>query len=125
MEFTGTITGDAKITNISSERTVVNFSIAINDRYKPKGATEAKDFTTYINIAWWKGKGIASILNKGAIVTISGRLFVNVYNDMNGNPKGNINCHADSIKLIRGKKSTAINQPQPSDLTEPVEDLPF
>jgi len=125
MEFTGTITSDATIATVKGDKDVVNFSIAINDRYKPKGASEATEFTTYINIAWWMGKGIAKILNKGAIVTISGRLFVNAYNDMNGNAKGSINCHADSIKLIRGKKSEAPKQPAPYELTEPIKDLPF
>jgi single-strand DNA-binding protein len=125
MEFTGTIVSDATIATVKGDREVVNFSIAINDRYKPKGATEAREFTTYINVAWWMGKGIAKILNKGAIVTISGRLFVNAYNDMNGNAKGSLNCHADSIKLIRGKKPEASKQPEAHELTEPIADLPF
>ena len=125
MEFTGTITSDATISTVKGDKEVVNFSIAINDRYKPKGASEAKEFTTFINVAWWMGKGIVKILNKGAIVTISGRLFVNAYNDMNGNAKASINCHADSIKLIRGKKSEAPKLPSPQDLTEPIDNLPF
>ena len=125
MEFTGTITSDATIFTVKGDKEVVNFSVAINDRYKPKGTSEAKEFTTFINVAWWMGKGIAKILNKGAIVTISGRLFVNAYNDMNGNAKASINCHADSIKLIRGKKSEAPMLPSPQDLTEPIDNLPF
>ncbi len=125
MEFTGTITADANITMVKGDKEVVNFTVAINDRYKPKGSSEAKEFTTFINIAWWMGKGIAKILNKGSIVTVSGRLFVNAYNDMNGNAKASINCHADSIKLIRGKKQVSVIPPDPKDLTEPIEDLPF
>ena len=125
MEFTGTITSDATVSTVKGDKEVVNFSVAINDRYKPKGTSEVKEFTTYINVAWRMGKGIAKILNKGAIVTISGRLFVNAYNDMNGNAKASINCHADSIKLIRGKKSEAPNLPSPQDLTEPIDNLPF
>ena len=125
MEFTGTITADATIALVKGDKEVVNFSVAINDRYKLKGASETKEFTTYINVAWWMGKGIAKILNKSAIVTISGRLFVNAYNDMNGNAKGSINCHADSIKLIRGKKSEAPKQQEPHELTEPIPDTPF
>ena len=125
MEFTGTITADANISTVKGDKEVVNFSVAINDRYKPKGASEAKEFTTYINVAWWMGKGIAKILNKGAIVTISGRLFVNAYNDMNGNAKASINCYADSIKLIRGKKPEPPKQPDPHELTEPIDNLPF
>lgn len=125
MELTGTITADATVATVKGDKEVVNFTIAINDRYKPKGETKAKEFTTYINIAWWMGKGIMKILNKGAIVTVSGRLAVNAYLDMNGNAKASLNCHAESIKLIRGKKSETLAQPEPHELTEPVADLPF
>jgi single-strand DNA-binding protein len=125
MEFTGTITSDAIVSTVKGDKEVVNFSVAINDRYKPKNATEIKEFTTYINIVWWMGKGIAKILNKGAIVTISGRLYATAYNDMSGNAKASINCHADSIKLIRGKKSGVPKQLEPTELTEPIQDLPF
>lgn len=125
MEFTGTITADANIATVKGDKEVVNFSIAINDRYKPKNANEAREFTTYIQVAWWRGIGIAKILNKGAIVTISGRLFSNAYTDLNGNAKASLNCHADSIKLIRGKKSEAPKQQEPVGLTEPIDDLPF
>ncbi|MES2373401.1 MAG: single-stranded DNA-binding protein [Bacteroidota bacterium] len=125
MEFTGTITADATVSTVKGDKEVVNFCVAINDRYKSKGATEAKEFTTFINIAWWMGTGIAKILTKGSIVTINGRLFINAYNDMSGNAKASINCHADSIKLIRGKKAEPAKEPQPHELTEPIPDLPF
>ena len=125
MEITGRIVGEAKISIVKGDKEVVNFTVVVNDRYRPKGSTETKELTTYYNIAWWKATGIAKILTKGSIVTISGRLFVNAYNDMNGNAKGSINCHADSIKLIRGKKSEAPKQQEPHELTEPITDLPF
>jgi single-strand DNA-binding protein len=40
MEIVVRITANATNKTVSGERTVVNFSIAINDSYKPKGATE-------------------------------------------------------------------------------------
>ncbi len=129
MEFTGRITADAKISTVKGDKEVVNFSVAINDRYRPKGATETKEFVTYINVAWWMGTGIAKILRKGAIVTISGRLYVNAYNDMQGNAKASINCHAAEIKLVHSKKSESTQENQQesnaSELTEPLADLPF
>jgi single-strand DNA-binding protein len=125
MEFTGIITADATITTVKGDKEVVNFSVAINDRYKAKGATEAKKITTYINVSWWMGKGIAQILTRGSVVTISGRMFTNAYNDMNGKAKANLNCYANSIKLVRSKKAESPKQQEPHELTEPVADLPF
>ena len=125
MEFTGRITADAKTSTVKGDKEVVNFSVAINDRYRPKGSTETKELVTFINIAWWKGTGIAKILLKGAIVTVTGRLHVNAYNDLNGNARASINCHANEIKLVHSKKSGNAPNPEPAQITEPLEDLPF
>jgi single-strand DNA-binding protein len=125
MEFTGRITADAKISTVKGHKEVVNFSVAINDRYRAKGSTETKEFTTFINVAWWMGTGIAKILRKGAIVTITGRIYTNAYNDMNGNAKASINCHAREIKLVHSKKAEGEAVTAPAAITEPVEDLPF
>lgn len=125
MEFTGRITADAKISTVKGDKEVVNFSVAINDRYRPKGSAETKEFVTYIKVAWWMGAGIAKILKKGAILTVSGRLYINAYNDLQGNAKASINCHASEIKLVQFKKTEQTQEPQPADIIEPVADLPF
>ena len=125
MEFTGRITADAKVNTVKGDKEVVNFSVAINDRYRPKGSTETKEFVTYINVAWWMGTGITKILRKGAIVTVSGRVYANAYNDLQGNAKASINCHASEIKLVHSKKMEATVTAAAAEITEPVEDLPF
>lgn len=125
MEFTGRITADAKVSTVKGDKEVVSFSVAINDRYRPKGSAETKEFVAYINVAWWMGTGITKILRKGSIVTVSGRLYANAYNDMQGVAKASIHCHASEIKLIQSKKTEEQPVASPSDITEPVEDLPF
>ncbi len=126
MEFTGRITTDAKTSVVKGGKEVVNFSIALNDRYKPKGSTESKEFTTYINVAWWMNQAIAKILKKGAIVTISGRIYPRAYSDMEGNPKASINCHASKIQIIHfAKKSTMESIPEKGEIIDPIDDLPF
>lgn len=125
MEFTGRITADSKVSTVKGDKEVVNFSVAINDRYRPKGSAETKEFVTYINVAWWMGTGISKILRKGAIVTISGRVYANAYNDLSGNAKASINCHANEIKLVHSKKMEPAASAAPAEITEPVEDLPF
>ena len=125
MEFTGRVTSDAKTSTVKGDKEVVNFSVAINDRYLPKGASETKEFVTYINVAWWMGTGITKILRKGAIVTVSGRLYTNAYIDLQGNAKASINCHANEIKLVHSKKTEGQPEVNPAEITEPVDDLPF
>ena len=125
MQITGRITADAKINTVKGDKEVVNFSIAVNDRYKVKGTNEVKEFVTFINVAWWMSTGILKILKKGAIVTVTGRLSCNAYIDMNGNAKASINFNADKIDLVHSKKAEAVIEAEPSLITEPVSDLPF
>lgn len=125
IQMIGRLTANAETKTVNGDKQVVNFSIALNDRYKPKGATEAKEFVTYINVSWWMGTGIAQILKKGAIVTVTGRIYTNAYIDLQGNAKASINCHANSIELIHSKKAEATATPAPAEITDVVEDLPF
>ncbi len=125
MEITGRIVSDAKTNFVKGDKEVVNFTVVVNDRYRPKGATETKELTTYYNIAWWRGTGIAKLLTKGSIVTVSGRLFTNAYLDLQGNPKASINCNASEIKLLHSKKAELPKEPEPHELSEPIADLPF
>jgi single-strand DNA-binding protein len=125
MEITGRITADAKVSTVKGDKEVVNFSIAVNDRYKVKGSNEVKEFVTFINVAWWMGTGITKVLKKGAIVTVSGRLSCNAYIDLSGNAKASINFNANKIDLIHSKKSEAIAEAPAAEITAPLEDLPF
>jgi single-strand DNA-binding protein len=126
MEFTGRIVGDAKVSTVMGDKEVVNFTVVMNERYKPKGSDEVKQYSTFIDVAYWRGPNIAKILNKGSVVTISTkRLFPKAYATMNGDPKASINCHANDITMVHFKKSEAAKQPEPHEITEPVDDLPF
>lgn len=53
MEITGRVVADASVHELNDEKQVVNFSITINDNYKPKGTIEVKEVTIYINCCYW------------------------------------------------------------------------
>lgn len=101
MEITGRVTADAVVNKVNSTGSeVVNFSIAINDRYKPKGSEEVKEITTYINCAYWLSTKTAEWVKKGAIVQIAGRIGMNVYNNSNGDAVGSLTFHVDNLKIL-------------------------
>ena len=52
MNLIGRITRDAVVNMLKDDRKVVNFSIAVNDRYKPKSG-EVVRVTTYYHCAYW------------------------------------------------------------------------
>jgi len=109
MELTGRLTANAVIKTLPDEKQVVNFSIAINDYYKPKGATEGKEFTLYVSCSYWNNTGVAAKLLKGTIVEVSGRMYIRVYNGANNEPKAALNFHCNSIKVHGGAKKEAAN----------------
>jgi single-strand DNA-binding protein len=130
----GRVTADAKVNTLKEEKKVVNFSIAINDSYKPKGSTEVKNFTTYVSCSYWIGTGIAEHLKKGTLVELCGRISVSAWKDMQGEAKGSLNFHVTNIKLHGKPKALDANskqgaQPAPANVGQgpavATDDLPF
>jgi single-strand DNA-binding protein len=104
MEITGRVTADAKVFALADERQVVNFTIAINDYYKPRGSSEGKQITTYINCSYWLSIKIAERLVKGTLVQVYGRIGVQAYNDMDGNARASLTFHGNNIKILASSK---------------------
>ena len=56
VQLIGRITRDAIVSEVKEGKKVLNFSIAINDYYKPKDGEPMK-MVTYINCAYWNNPG--------------------------------------------------------------------
>ena len=132
MEITGRLTADATLHKVSENKEVVNFSIAINDSYKPKGSTEVKEVVTYINCSYWLNAKTAQWLKKGALVQLFGRIGLNVYNSSDGRALGSLTFHTNNLKIIIFAKRTEQSQSNVKVLPakqgtkeEPKDDLPF
>lgn len=123
MEIIGRLTANALVKQLDDNREVVNFSVAINDSYKPKGATEIKKVTTYFDCSYWLNSNIAKYMKKGNIVQLSGSVSARAWKDMNGEPKASLNFHVNTIKLHGGGKVVEMRQ-EPVPETQ-AEDLPF
>jgi single-strand DNA-binding protein len=124
MTIIGRITKDAVVNTLDDERKVVNFSIAVNDNYKPKGG-EAVKLTTYFNCAYWISDKIADKLRKSTLVEVTGRLFVKPYIGADGNAKASLNCHVGSIKIHAWPKDGTSSQVTSVVSEEKDENLPF
>ena len=141
---TGRIVADAKA-NHGNNKPVVNFSLAINDRYKTKEG-EVKESTTFIDCAIWNRPSVAQYLTKGALIEVSGRLSTKAYLNTSSEPKSALRISVREFKFHSSGKSTAApapadqqigknktgakgrrTKPLPAaaDITEPIDDLPF
>lgn len=141
MELVGRLTADAKVNTLKDERQVVNFSIAINDSYKPKDSNQPVKITNYVNCSYWINVNIAPHLTKGTLVELYGRIGVNAYKDMKDEAKASLTFHVNSIKLHgkpkggndenetpvvqMNRKDKKNSLPNAKEVAEPIEDLPF
>ena len=130
MEITGRITKDATVHKVSNDKQVVNFSIAINDNYKPKGSTEYKEVVTYIDCSYWMGTGVAEWLKKGTLVQLFGRIGISVYTASDGRALGSLTFHINNLKILvfAKKAQTAETSSSPKvkhSVKDEPDDLPF
>ena len=129
MELTGRLTADAKISTLKDERQVTNFTLAMNDRYTTK-AGEKREVNTFVKCAYWVSPKVAAYLKKGGIITVYGRIGLDVYKNIEGEAKGSLTFHVHDIKFIaKAAKGAAVEvvtaTTQAVPTPETVDDLPF
>jgi single-strand DNA-binding protein len=122
MLFTGRVTSNAVVKTVKDDRQVVSFSIAINDQFKRKGNDVPIKTALFINCSYWVNTAVVTILTKGAIVELEGRLSLNAY-VIGDEAKATLQAHINTIRLhSKGNGGVEI---EPAAITKPVEDLPF
>lgn len=121
--YIGRITKDAIKRDVSG-KTVINFTIAKNRRYKQ--GDEIKERTTYIECAYWNVPGVHPYLVKGTLVEVSGDTGARAYNNSEGKAVAaltlavrELHLHASSFK----NETTAPPREEP-EMPE-GDDLPF
>ena len=98
MEITGRLTANAEVRNVKGDKKVTGFTIAMNRTYKKDG--EKKTITTYVDCSYWINSGVAEYLKKGTLVQLYGDMDVNAWIDKDGNPKGRLTFHIQTIKIL-------------------------
>ncbi|WDF58131.1 single-stranded DNA-binding protein [Flavobacterium sp. KACC 22758] len=128
MEITGRIVKDASVFKVKENREVVNFSIAVNDSYKPKGSTEVKKIVTYIDCSYWLSSGLVQWLKKGTLVQLFGRIGLNVYIGNDAQAHGSLTFHTSDIKILvfpQTQSTKAVPAAEKDNKNEEPDDLPF
>ncbi|WP_158547858.1 single-stranded DNA-binding protein [Dyadobacter luteus] len=129
MEITGRITQDASTFTTKSDKQVVNFNIAVNERYQTK-AGEKKEITEYIRCSYWIAPAVAAVLTKGTIVQLFGRISTQAWQDSDGNPKASLQFHTSNIKILGGGSRGSFPKPElagneKQQTRQQGDDLPF
>ena len=132
------------ITNTVNGKNVINFSVAHTERFRDAQGNQ-KDKTTWVECAYWTDRtGIAPYLRKGTQVYAEGTPEVRTYTKNDGTAGFSLTLRVFSVQLLGSRNdnnndnnnsensySSAPRQtanaavPAASDITEPIDDLPF
>jgi single-strand DNA-binding protein len=131
------------VVNTVSGKNVINFTVAHTEKYRDsQGVNQEK--TTWVDCAYWIDKtGIAPYLTKGRQVFVEGSPEVRTFTRQDGSSGASLSLRVREIQLLGGKgenggaapaasattaasaPATSASVPTASDVTEPVDDLPF
>lgn len=126
------------IINSVNGKNVINFSVAHSEKYKDSQGN-AKEKTIWVDCAYWAERtGIAPYLRKGTQIFVEGIPDVRMYTKNDNSTGVSLSLRVANIQLLgnRGDNNnqvqTTSSSPQPgnslpnaSDITEPLDDLPF
>ncbi len=109
MNIIGRLTRDAEVRNVSEDKQVVNFSVALNESYRNKEG-ERVEQVTYVDCAYWRTAKVAPYLTKGALVELSGDMSPRAWVDTDGALRAALNFRTSQIKFHGGGKKEETSQ---------------
>jgi single-strand DNA-binding protein len=131
------------VTNTVNGKNVINFNVAHTEKFKDSQGNQ-KDKTIWVECAYWTDRtGIAPYLKKGTQVYAEGTPEVRTYPKNDGTTGVSLTLRVLNVQLLGGRtggdysgvapseaqqhqaSAPANIVPSASDITEPVDDLPF
>ena len=128
-------------TNTVNGKSVINFTVAHSEKFRDnQGVTKEK--TLWVDCAYWTDRtAVAPYLRKGTQVYVEGAPDVKSYQKNDGTPGVGMTLRVFSVQLLGSAsdnnsgpsensysgstQSSAASVPSASDITEPIDDLPF
>ncbi len=142
MQVIGNLGKDCVVNTVNGKN-VINFTVAHTEKYKDSQGTQ-QEKTTWVDCAYWTDRtAIAPYLMKGQLVFAEGQPEARSFQRNDGTPGSSLSLRVRDIQLLGGRKdSTPGSYQQPasasnamqgsnsnvssaSEITEPVDDLPF
>ena len=142
LQVIGNLGKDCVVNNVNGKN-VINFSVAHTEKFKDAQGQQ-KDKTLWVECAYWTDRtGIAPYLKKGTQVYADGTPDIRTYTTADGRQGTSLSLRVSSVQLLGGRadgqggsegasqQTPSYSQPSArgsytaSDITEPMDDLPF
>ncbi|MEI9913280.1 MAG: single-stranded DNA-binding protein [Bacteroidota bacterium] len=142
MQIIGNLGKDCVVNTVNGKN-VINFTLAHTEKYKDsQGNLQEK--TTWVDCAYWTDRtAIAQYLTKGKQIYAEGQPEARSFQRNDGTPGSSLSLRVREVQLLGGTKDSAgggspsysnasassvsspANVPVASEITEPIDDLPF
>lgn len=145
LQVIGNLGKDALVNNVNGKN-VINFTVAHTEKFKDAQGNQ-KDKTTWVDCAYWTDRtAVAPYLKKGTQVYVEGQPDVRTYTTQDGRNGATLSLRVTQVQLLGSKSSEggggshdgsnnyqsapaysqpATAAPSASEITEPLDDLPF
>jgi single-strand DNA-binding protein len=131
MQIVARLTKEAKVNTTKTGKQVINFDVAVNEKYRVKATGELKSNTKYVECSMWYGIPLAKYLTKGKQLLVTGDVDARAYINKDKKAVGKLVLRVTKIKFLDSKGEDANTAPQaapaqaPVTNSEPADDLPF
>jgi single-strand DNA-binding protein len=142
MQVIGNLGKDCVVNTVNGKN-VINFTVAHTEKYKDsQGNSQEK--TTWVDCAYWTDRtAVSPYLTKGKQVYVEGTPEVRSFTRQDGTGGASLSLRVRDIQLLGGRDSgsgspanmsgtasagsysPATSVPAASEITEPIDDLPF
>jgi single-strand DNA-binding protein len=139
MQVIGNLGKDCVVNTVNGKN-VINFTVAHTEKYRDsQGNNQEK--TIWVDCAYWTDRtAIAQYLVKGKQVFVEGQPEARSFQRNDGSPGASLTLRVREVQLLGGRGDSASSSPamsnepaaqpkseipSPSDITEPIDDLPF
>jgi len=141
MQIIGNLGKDCVVNTVNGKN-VINFTIAHTEKYRDsQGNNQEK--TTWVDCAYWTDRtAISPYLTKGKQVFVEGTPEVRTFTRQDGTGGASLSLRVREVQLLGGRgegapsggsgssyssaaSSSSGSVPSASEITEPIDDLPF
>ena len=133
MQIIGRLGKDCVVNTVNSKN-VINFSVAHSEKYKDSQGNQ-QEKTIWVDCAYWTDRtAVSPYLTKGTQVFVEGQPEVRTFTRQDGTAGASLSLRVREVQLLGGRGeggSAPVSAPpasavsSPSEMNEPVDDLPF
>ena len=104
--LSGNLTRDPELRTVGADRTVANFTLANNRRYKA-GDGEPREETLFLDCEAWgrPAELVAQYLTKGSPLVVEGRLRLDQWTDKDGGKRSRVKLVVEQVHFVESRRS--------------------